>query len=229
MIRTQIRCPPPGEYSRRSGAFVIDLHGIKLSNTDVWTRHHARFTNNDPVEPVAATETFVFGAEFTRLVIACSPVHEKSAVSIFSMGSLDLHPDALDAVPRFEPSTLAPPLRPRLKGTRSKPNTTGTPSIMALSVDIPSIHVDITKPILDSLQYWADDVAQLFDSLGDGKAAEKDASRDASLIGSRFFTKSRSGSRSALSANNDDMHYETVIKITVSEGEIKYFHSILAC
>ena len=120
------------------------------------------------------------------------------------------------------PSSIAPqsfPLQPRV--SIIKPTSKVVP-IRAFGVDIPSVHIDIFKPTFDALQYWADDVTQLLGDLSsksnDGIDTEVGDSRDTSLIGSRFFTKSRSGSGSALSTSRNDASAEIVVKLTVTES-----------
>ncbi|RDB21446.1 Autophagy-related protein 2 [Hypsizygus marmoreus] len=227
MIRLEIRCPPPPKRSRRSGAVVIDLHGISLFTGSEPSKPSTRFTDTLLTTTAAPSEGLVFGADLTRVVIACSPVHERLTTSIFSMGSLNVLSDP-PVGPPFESSTSPSPfLQPRLLVRRS--TNASKSSVTALSVDIPSISVDISKPILDSLQFWADDVSQLIEAApyedpsgyGDDTSTERADSRDASLIGSRFFAKSRSGSGSALSSSPGGTQSETVVKITIAEGFVR--------
>jgi autophagy-related protein 2 len=93
-------------------------------------------------------------------------------------------------------------------------------STFAFTVDIPSVHIDLSKPTLDGLQYWADDAAQLIErTFGGHTETEEAESRDTSLIGSRFFAKSRhSGSEIRLNAGPSQGYSETVVKIAISEG-----------
>ncbi|KAG5650892.1 hypothetical protein H0H81_010636 [Sphagnurus paluster] len=225
MIRIQIRCPPPPQRSPRSGALVIDLRDIKVY-TSPKPQKSTRFTpaesqNRSHTHP--PQETFVLGAEFGRLVVACSPVHESSAKSMISVGPLAPTSDNLN-IHQVENS-----LQPRLSVTKSNPITPELDTISALRVEIPSVVVEISKAILDSLQYWADDITQVIDKSfrgeprGDNEDAstEKAGSRDTSLIGSRFFAKSRSGSGSALSVAPEDSHSETVVKVSISDAYVR--------
>jgi autophagy-related protein 2 len=105
------------------------------------------------------------------------------------------------------------------QSTPHKPSFSLTNPTLALSVDVPSVHAIMSKPVLDGLQYWGDDVTQLLErTYGSDTDTGKAESRDTSLIGSRFFAKSRSGSGSGISANSGEASHETVVKIAVCEG-----------
>lgn len=100
---------------------------------------------------------------------------------------------------------------------------------MILSVDIPSVYIDVSKPVFNAIQYWIDDVTQLVDRTfggdNDDTSTERANSRDASLIGSRFFAKSRSGSGigSTLDTNSEHSKNDTSVMILVSEGIYRKF------
>ncbi|KAF8077884.1 hypothetical protein FPV67DRAFT_1463315 [Lyophyllum atratum] len=231
MIRIQIRCPPPPQRPLRSGALVIDLHGIKLFTAPEPSKKAARFATTELPDmsgvPQTSEETFVLGANLRRIILACSPAHESSAIPIFSLGSLSPSADAQGV--DNAPEAAVSPLQPRIIITKSKHMSVERPPVLALSIEIPSVVVDISKPMLDSLQFWADDVAQHLDKTfnaedrreDDDILTEKADSRDTSLIGSRFFAKSRSGSGSAVSANPGASQSETVIKSNISEAYVR--------
>jgi autophagy-related protein 2 len=92
-----------------------------------------------------------------------------------------------------------------------------TVPVMALSIDIPSIHVDLSKSHFDGLQYFADDVAQFLERMSaDTNVGEPDNdSRETNLIGSLFFAKSRAESLNSSVAESG----ESVIKLMTTEGE----------
>jgi autophagy-related protein 2 len=88
----------------------------------------------------------------------------------------------------------------------------------------------MSKSLLDGLQLWADDVSQLmertFGSICDTDT-ERAESRNPSLIGSRFFAKSRRyGSKSSEASSTGfneacaEAPSETVIKFAFSEGSV---------
>jgi len=237
MVRLQIRCPCPPGRPRRSGAFVLDFHDIRLSTGPTPGKPPPRFSVLDYPLPPATLHTpegsggnVLLAAECRRIVIANSLVEGSKATTVLSLGPLNSVSDVSDEL--RSSNTLLSPMQPRITLTKSTPPSMSSsiPTIptLALSVDIPSVHVNISKSVLDGLQYWADDAAQLVErsfgtAIGDSDTERAD-SRDTSLIGSRFFAKSRSGSGSGLSASRGDAASETVIKVAISEGR-----KFLAC
>ncbi|KAG6917968.1 hypothetical protein DXG01_017152 [Tephrocybe rancida] len=215
MIRVQIRCPSPPHRPSRSGALMVDLRDIKLRTSPGHEKKSTRFTDEMPQPrkiPQAYNETFILGVDFEQLLVAYCASRETSAKSILSIGCL--------ASTSFE--SAASSLLPRITVAKSIHVAIERPDVISLSVDIPSMIVDISKPVLDGLQYWADDVAQYIDrSFSEDHLTEKADSRDASLIGSRYFTKSRSGSGSTWSTDADGPRSETVVKLNVSEAFVR--------
>ncbi|KAG6866970.1 hypothetical protein C0991_003886 [Blastosporella zonata] len=217
MIRVQIRCPSPSRSHPRSGALMIDLRDIRLSTSPVQAKNSTRFTADipRPRERPVSNESFILGAEFERIVVAYCPARETSGRSILSIGSLS---SSLDDT--FNP--VAPSLLPRVTVAKSSPVAIERSEVVAISLNVPSVVVDISKPILDGLQYWADDVTQHMDQFpSEDQLTEKADSRDTSLIGSRYFAKSRSGSGSAWSASSGGPRSEMVVKMNVSEASIR--------
>lgn len=220
MVRISIRCPPPPNHDNRSGALIISLNDNILSAGFKKTKPPARFT---ATESFAGTldisdDRILFNAEFGRAIIAYSSVGVPIATVFVSLGPLGTDPQDQTPSSTSQPS----PLQPRI--SIIKP-TSKTVPIRAFSVDIPSVHVDISKPTFDGLQYWADDVTQFLEYMSsnenDGTDAEVGDSRDTSLIGSRFFAKSRNGSGSALITRRDDPSAETIVKLTVTESNYR--------
>jgi autophagy-related protein 2 len=99
---------------------------------------------------------------------------------------------------------------------------------MVITADIPSMNVHLCKPVVDSVQFWIDDIAQLLEHISNTATRDTDTesgdSRDTSLIGSRFFAKSlRSkssggGSHSTLIPSRPNSNSEVVIKLVIAEG-----------
>ena len=217
MVRISIRCPPPPNHNTRSGTLIIALNDISLSAGFIRTNPSARFAATDSFAGNSdiSDDTILFNAEFGRAVIACSSIGAQVAIAFVSLGPLAHDMDFQDQTPSS--IALQPfPLQPRV--SIIKP----TSKVRAFGVDIPSVHIDISKPTFDALQYWADDVAQLLGDMSskaiDEINTEVGDSRDTSLIGSRFFAKSRSGSGSALSTSRNDASAEIVVKLTVTES-----------
>jgi len=223
MVRISMRCPPPPNHNKRSGALIVALNDISLTAGFKKPRPSARYATTDSFAGNSdmSDEAILFNAEFGRAVIACSSLEAQVATAFVSLGPLAHDTDFQDQTP----SSVAPPpspLQPRV--SIIKPTSKVAP-IRAFSIDIPSVHVDISKPTFDALQYWADDVAQLLEHMSskvnDGMDAEVGDSRDTSLIGSRFFAKSRSGS--TLSTSRNDASAETIVKLTVTESKYWFY------
>lgn len=220
MLRISMRCPPPPNHNTRSGTLIIALNDIKLSAGFRRIKPSARFAARDSFAGNSdiSDDTILFNVEFGRAVIACSSIGAQVAIAFVSLGPLAHDIDFQDQ----SPNSIAPqpsPLQPRV--SIIKPTSKVVP-IRAFGIDIPSVHIDLSKPTFDALQYWADDVTQLLGVMSskanDGTDTEVGDSRDTSLIGSRFFTKSRSGSGSALSASRNDPSAEIVVKLAITES-----------
>ncbi|KAJ7449880.1 hypothetical protein FB451DRAFT_1052586 [Mycena latifolia] len=216
MIRVQARCPPPPGRTARSGAFVLDIHDVALRTGPVERKNTTRFASHDPAPADA-----LLSVECKRILVACSSVGESRASALLSVGPL---------VSGGADGSDLPSLLPRVtlsKSTQSLHSTarqSASSITVALIVQIPSVHVHISKPMLDSLQYLADDAAQLIERVfgsENGRDTEKIESRDPSLIGSRFFAKSRSGSGSGLSASHDSPRSDSVVKVEITEASVR--------
>lgn len=237
MLRVQLRCPPPPRRAPRSGAVIIDLHGIQLS-TDTDRKATTRFGDIDMQTPPRAASQqqrdTLLAVSCQRIAVANAVLGDHNAHVIMSLGSLS----SMDDFGDLQHATSVPPLPLRIVVSQSQPTPTSTfgPSrttTTAVTVDIPSVHGAISKAFLDGIQLWADDVSQLVErtfgtSAGDTDT-EKAESRNPSLIGSRFFAKSkRYGSRSSEessivnSETRTQTTSETVIKFAVTEGLISW-------
>jgi autophagy-related protein 2 len=90
------------------------------------------------------------------------------------------------------------------------------------------MNVHLCKPVVDSVQFWIDDIAQLFERISNAAARDTDTesgdSRDISLIGSRFFAKSSrskssgGSSQNTLTQSRPNTNSEVVIKLVIAEG-----------
>ncbi|KDR81673.1 hypothetical protein GALMADRAFT_276398 [Galerina marginata CBS 339.88] len=222
VVRLAIRCPPP-QFEDRSGTLIVDLHDIALATGPKLAKASARFSS-DPVSPTndvgLSEDAILLRTEFSRAVIACSTVRATTAFAFASIGPLtdDEYSSNAEEIIDF------PSLKPRISVLRPNIRKLGTTPVFALSVDLPALHVDVSKPGFDALQYWADDISQLLEHLSATSTDETEGgygdSRDTSLIGSRFFTRSRSGSGSALSTGASE-GAASVVKLTITEAFIK--------
>jgi autophagy-related protein 2 len=153
----------------------------------------------------------LISAECNRVVGAYSLVGQSYATAFLSFGPLK-------GVDEIEPLDQPALLKPRISLTKSQ---TGSGIITALNVELPSAHVVISKKLLDGLQYLVDDASQLFECFTQRTTkAERETteSSNISLIGSHFFSKSRSHSGSASLNSTSSGNSETVFRFAVSEG-----------
>jgi autophagy-related protein 2 len=220
MMRIQIRTPSPPPHVRRSGALVFDLHDIVLSTGSITGKKPmARFARAD-----MPSSSPLGSAECRRIVIGCSPGGDGKATAIISLGPLSVPEvwEEIHAIPGFHEGTFSQRLKPHIALTKSNHATqvqSSSPTL-GLTVDIPSIHAQMSKVLFDDLQYWIDDATQLVERIIGDAEAEKMDSRDTSLIGSRYFARSRwsdSGSGSRLSGTQARSN-DVIIKVAISEG-----------
>ncbi|KAK0210826.1 hypothetical protein DFS33DRAFT_1458619 [Desarmillaria ectypa] len=199
LVRLQVRCPPPTAVSPRSGSLILDLHDIRVVNGPSRKPLSTRFADATPV----ATEGDVLAAvEVGRIVISSTTTIGK-ATALISIGPLAASDDHKEA---------SASLLPRVVVTKSARTST-----LALTISIPSVYVNMSKPALDGLQYWADDVTQLLEKAF-GSASSSDDGDKSSIIGSRFFTQSRSGSGSETTTRaSKPKQTETAVKVTIAE------------
>lgn len=188
-----------------------------------------------------AGDNTLLHAQWHRAVVAYALVASSKAVAIVSLGPSRRNEGAGDNV-RFGSaspdasvveSVLRPSLQIRRSSVASSLEPAATVNSLVVATDIPSIHVELSKPTLDGLQFWADDLTRLLDAaFGElapvGTDLEPVNSRDSSLIGSRYFAKSRSASSQAESGSfasrPPEPSNETALKVTIGEGE-----KIIAC
>jgi autophagy-related protein 2 len=226
MIRIQIRTPSASASMRRSGALVLDLHDVALCMGSTNEQKPAtRFADAEMPLPSST----IISAECRRILIACSSAGVGRATSFLSLGPIDpvgeaathMH-DGANTSQNLSTSVL-PMIKPRITLTRANRASRPTSGTLALIVNLPSAHILLSKTILDDIQYWADDVAKLIEHTSNSgdMDTERAESRDTSLIGSRFFARSRrsdSDGGSTLGGGRVSRPTETVIKVAISEG-----------
>ncbi|KAK7467202.1 autophagy-related protein 2 [Stygiomarasmius scandens] len=214
MIRAQIRCPLHGRSN--SGVVVVDVHDILVAQGNTLPSKNISF--NHPSAVAASSDAALASIGFKRLLLSVSAARANKAHAVVSIGPLVTPSDKPD------PAETVRPLHPKLSFVES---SVASYAKSVLNLSLPSIFVDLTKESLDSLQYWIDDVSQLGQLASNGadtdSDTEKAASRNPSLIGSRFFVQSRSGSgdTSLLSPDIPPAASETVIKLQITEACIR--------
>jgi autophagy-related protein 2 len=97
----------------------------------------------------------------------------------------------------------------------SKPEAGQGGSETTISINVPSIYLSISKEQWDNLQYWIDDLTQAMERMGSAakELAESRDSRNASIIGSRYFTRSHRSSTCDSSKS-----FESGVTLAISVG-----------
>lgn len=224
-VRLSLRSPSPVGRGVRSGYVIADMHGITITlGHTLRPRPRTRFLPDSPTternDDLAARD-IVLKAALSRLVISCSPAKSHIATAFLSVGSLSdtfKSPSREQDMPALDSSTA--PLKPRLSVIRPSNTIHQSKSVQALSIDLPAVHIELSKPQLDALQYWADDTSQCLERLSgktriDAESVDETASQDTSMVGSRFFARSKTGS----SLSNSTIESgEVIVKLAITEG-----------
>ena len=234
MIRIQLRCPSPSPLLQRSGAMILDIHGLKLA-TGTGGIHNRQFgTKIQPVQRgPGSSDNHVVTAEWKALLLSCSSAGTAIAQCFCSIGPLssavdDGAPPSLDHIHFLDD---APPNRrfAVVKLSRNSPssqqqNCNRLPTFV-IEADIPSMCLSLSKPLFDSLQFWIDDATRLLEraETQSSNEAHEGSSRNPSLLGSRFFSSSKQGSVEVSidesTPNHSESLTESIVKVTISEGE----------
>lgn len=239
MFRVELRCPSPSPFLQRSGATILDVHSLTLTSQsplgdeEMYPRQFDRRAESTYRES-SSQDNYLLTAEWRALLLSCSSAGTETARGFCSIGPLSSPgdregPASQDHI-RFQDEES--PLRrfTSLKLSRSSPSlperySRRSAAIIA-EIDIPSILLNLPKPLFDGLQFWIDDVSQLLErtTASPSEAAQENASRNPSLVGSRFFSGSKQGSMEidvdGASPDHVKPFTESIIKVTVSEGEI---------
>lgn len=223
VVRLSVRCPPPPHLNPRSGILVVDVHDIsmQLGAKPNANKSSLRFLEKNIWKPDISDEAVLFKLEFCRAILASAAGGETVASAFASIGSL-VEEDSSPISRTFS-------LKPRICTMRPPPGKSRATPVLAISVDIPAVHVDVQKSDVDELQYWADDIGQLLERLADASDKnETGDSRDTSLIGSRFFVRSRGGSgfdNDIIGSANDNA--ESVLKLSITESKFSFLFALI--
>ncbi|EGN93260.1 putative peripheral membrane protein required for the formation of cytosolic vesicles [Serpula lacrymans var. lacrymans S7.3] len=206
MIRVQVRCPPPPLRSARSGAFVVDIHGIRMSTLFV-----------SPTGPAAQQRDIAPGSSDDQkrsmrqhlldvkcqgVTLAYSDVNESSAALFLLLGSMSSHKEV---APGNEGSMSHSSLRVNLSHLANSSSS----SVTYLNVDVASTNAIITKAVFDGLQRWADDAAQLMERTG--KPTAVDIGKPSEVASSRSISGAK-----PISAGS-----ETHVQLVVSQAFVR--------
>ncbi|KAF9650852.1 hypothetical protein BDM02DRAFT_3092255 [Thelephora ganbajun] len=244
VIRVEIRCPQPPRFpDSRSGALILDLHNIHLSPGGLsggGSVPKARFADLEVSGDVLHSSSRsaphnIFLLDVGRIVVAHSPAGEGKAYLLVSLGPLSPVPISSSvATPRFggmsplpgDQDSPPPAISISVNKTTSK-SRRQKPGSLIVTTDIPSVYINLNKPLLDGLQYWVDDVSQLVERIFGDRAkdstSERGPSRNSSLLGSQYFAQSSGGSEAEFSHKPlEGGASETVVKLSVSEGFVVF-------
>lgn len=212
MIRLSVIVPPPPGQSRRSGVMVVDLDDIEVSDASPSTPPHQLRFEETASQPHSPQPGKLFAQiRCRRFMVGCSAVSEPSAVAVLTVSSL------IDSAEFGEPGRA--PLLPLINFFNAEVGSDGqSDAKTTINVDIPSTHVSISKEQWDSLQYWIDDLTQGLERMGSA-AKELAESRNASIIGSRYFTTSQRGSTFD-STKSIEAGVTMTVTVNVTEGEL---------
>ena len=206
LIRIEARA---SSRTLRSGAIVLDVHALSVnSSPPAETGLHFAI---DDTQTLANDDRHIVSVDWQRALVAISPAGQDLATSFISIGPL-----MSDAMSRNRQSLL-----PRVNVGSS---TLGSTTVV---FNVPSVHADLTKDSLDSLQLWADDVAKVMERTPTTPPASfvdtSQAYRDPSLIGSKYFLQQKRGSqdsgRPAEKTSSQSKGGQTVVKVFVAEGK----------
>jgi autophagy-related protein 2 len=241
MVRIQIRCPSPPSFLQRSGAAILDVHHLKLTSCSSLGPGEPEMNPRRvglEVESIcrdsSSRNNHLLTAEWQTLLLACSPAGAETARGLCSIGPLS--PTTDSGVPDFRDhirfqGDAAPTRRfSFIKLSQNPPfsssgqNSRRSAALIA-EIDIPSIVLNLSKPLFDNLQFWIDDVTQLLERITtpSSDTAQENLSRNPSLVGSRFFSASKQGSveiaMNDTPPDNVRSSTEGIIKVTISEGD----------
>jgi autophagy-related protein 2 len=249
MVRIQLRTPSPPPLAQRSGVVILDVHGLLLTSR-LPLEHREMYPHRPDLKTQSTSpnsnsrDNHVLWAEWQALLIACSSAGAATARVFCSVGPLSSEEsevpsseehirflDDTSPIRRFACMKLAqnPPLPSGRKGNRS--------GVFVAEINVPSVYLNLTKPLFDSLQFWIDDVSQLLEQnlVPSSDGTRENSSRNPSLVGSRLFSNSKQGSVDTTVDNASSDHSksltEKILKVTISEGENPTFiiHAFSHC
>lgn len=249
-VRVEIRVPLPAQRQPRSGAVILDIHDLCLTPGRAPERggdRTARFGTAEDLfgagpAPRASKQddNILLGATWKRIVVSYSLVGESKARAILSLGPLTAQDSGSFFGVGTPPAREVPgnSLQPQVLVSRTAvaPSAVDAVSSTAISLDIPSVHVELSKPLIDGLQLWADDLSQLMEAAfapqaGSDTGTQRAGSGNSSMIGSRFFARTEtSGSAPDSGVTSlagtirarQEPRSETAVKVTVTEGMVYY-------
>lgn len=185
-LRIELRAFPPSNSAPRSGAFVFDVDDL------LFTDNHS----SSPSGPSQVPHDFSPIVAFARAIGSLSPVGHDTARVFLLVGPMgNIESDSPAATVARKPGISV---------------STGAEQKKVLC-HVPSVNIRLSKAILDGLQYLADDVSQWVDRVLKGAGSIPPESSE--ILGSRFFTRSRSTMNSTSTikpTSSPALHFEVL-------------------
>ncbi|KAF8516917.1 hypothetical protein BU17DRAFT_50360 [Hysterangium stoloniferum] len=229
LIRTEIRVPSPPRLSagQRSGVIILDFHGARISHQmgSTWSDSYA-----DSLSRRQAVPRLLGKLGLKRLIIALALSAESRASTFLSIASGNVFtqdtPSSFgvstsSTIPPFPSSGLSLCLRSNVISLEH-PHTTSPHISSSYSLDshFPVLHLTLSKPTLDGLTYWVDDLTQCLEDIERASTSgASERSRDPSMIGSRYFGN-KAGSNVNSELGDEARKSELVVKVYIGEAYI---------
>lgn len=190
------------DVAARSGPLIVDVHDFVFTNHPPSKKPAARFTD------YPAQADIIASIQLSRLVFATAGPLDHKALGVASLGSLTGLAGG---------SEESGAVVPTISFVKTSPIKT------SLRISVPSLFVNIQKVTYDCIQYAIDDASQLVEVTFNGEGSggppkEKVESREASIIGSRFFVQSRAGSDGNVGESTTPPDESAIGVVNISEG-----------
>lgn len=234
-LRAEVRCRSPSLQLSRSGGIILDLHDVRVSNTPL-DQEPSTIRFGDDGEPrnpsVRNLPGQLLSGQIRGIVLSYAPVGDSKAHAFISLGSLPRTDDVRPGSASLLLSEQAPDSLPiHFQLTQVAPSKSAISSSThrtSIIISVPLVNVVLEKQIFDGLQIWADSVTQAVTTATEETETEVAQSRNPSLIGSRFFAKSRRvGSRGSDESSFGTIaptpkQSETAVKVIITEGRVDF-------
>jgi autophagy-related protein 2 len=205
-------------------ALVIDVHRISLYSSAPESLRSLHFDVAANVFPATHSNDHLLTVDWERLLIASTKSDQEVATAFISIGPLsDTTSFARSHSVRYPRLTLSSSLS--TSNVETPDTSTRT---MGISINVPSLHLDMSKAAFDGLQLWADWLSKLVENANsnstiDDLASSHPGSRDPSLIGSRYFLAQRRADQDSEilkdAGRSKPATSQIVVKVTIAEGK----------
>lgn len=228
MIRLDIRCPAPlnrrgswGDGAHlRSGIVTLDIHGLNVSMAadPAVPPSLTRRGSQGPFEPPPEGGINV---EWQKMVFLFSRVPGKRSIKTARLSQAERRSSAFLVIGPLapEPGDDESVLLPTVHVHSEVAPFTGIKT-KSVTCRIPCVQAKIRQPVVEGLQFFADDMTHWLDgAFGDGSAPRP--RDDLKMIGSRFFgSKASSSASSSAVEDEEDDPVATLLRVVISEAEV---------